>query len=367
MFDRRLLQYFDWGLLGLAILIGCSGLLVLYSAVTAETPAPQMTIFYKQLIWFSAALIAMVVSFSFNYKLLDRWGQIIYIGCIFLLVWVLIFGKSAGGSRRWLALGPISVQPSELAKIAIMIVLARYFSKDAHIRGFTLRELFRPAILTFIPFILILKQPDLGTAGLLLLIAGSITVFVKIERRSFIYLLVSSAAVVPMVWFLLKDYQKRRILVFLDPDLDPLGAGYHIIQSKIAIGSGMISGKGFLEGTQNALSFLPEEHTDFIFSVLAEEWGFVGSVIVVLLFLMLIFWGLNIAQGCREPFGTILVVGVTSMFFWQVIINIGMTMGLMPVVGVPLPFVSYGGSSVLTTAIGIGLLMNVSMRRFMLK
>jgi rod shape determining protein RodA len=367
MFDRRLLQYFDWGLLGLAILIGCSGLLVLYSAVTAETPAPQMTIFYKQLIWFSTALIAMVVSFSFNYKLLDRWGQIIYIGCIILLVWVLLFGKSAGGSRRWLALGPISVQPSELAKIAIMIALARYYSKDAHTRGFTLRELFRPAILTFIPFILILKQPDLGTAGLLLLIAGSITVFVKIERRSFIYLLVSSAAAVPMVWFLLKDYQKRRILVFLDPELDPLGAGYHIIQSKIAIGSGMISGKGFLKGTQNALSFLPEEHTDFIFSVLAEEWGFVGSVIVVLLFLMLIFWGLNIAQGCREPFGTILVVGVTSMFFWQIIINIGMTMGLMPVVGVPLPFVSYGGSSVLTTAIGIGLLMNVSMRRFMLK
>ena len=367
MFDRRLLQYFDWGLLGLATLIGCSGLLILYSAVTAETPVPQMRIFYKQLIWFSGALVAMVITFSFNYKLLDRWGQIIYIGCIILLVWVLLFGKSAGGSRRWLALGPISVQPSELAKIAIMIALARYYSKDAHIRGFTLRELFRPAILTFIPFILILKQPDLGTAGLLLLIAGSMTVFVKIERRSFIYLLVSAAAVVPMVWFLLRDYQKRRILVFLDPDLDPLGAGYHIIQSKIAIGSGMISGKGFLKGTQNALSFLPEEHTDFIFSVLAEEWGFVGSVIVVLLFLMLIFWGLNIAQGCREPFGTILVVGVTSMFFWQVIINIGMTMGLMPVVGVPLPFVSYGGSSVLTTAIGIGLLMNVSMRRFLLK
>jgi rod shape determining protein RodA len=173
--------------------------------------------------------------------------------------------------------------------------------------------------------------------------------------------------VVPLVWFFLKEYQKRRILVFLDPDLDPLGAGYHIIQSKIAIGSGMISGKGFLQGTQNALSFLPEEHTDFIFSVLAEEWGFIGSVVLVLLFLLLIFWGLNIAQGCREPFGTILAVGITSMFFWQVIINIGMTMGLMPVVGVPLPLVSYGGSSVLTTAIGIGLLMNVSMRRFMLE
>ncbi|MBW2442507.1 MAG: rod shape-determining protein RodA [Deltaproteobacteria bacterium] len=367
MFDRRLLQYFDWGLLALASIIGGIGLFTLYSAVTAETPEPQKIIFYKQLIWFSAALVAMTVSFSINYKLLDRWGQVLYIGCVLLLVWVLFFGKFVGGSRRWLVLGPISVQPSELAKIAVMIALARYYSKDANTRGQTLRDLLRPAVLTLIPFVLIVKQPDLGTAGLILLIAGSITLFVKIERRALIYLIVSCAAVVPLVWFFLKEYQKRRILVFLDPDLDPLGAGYHIIQSKIAIGSGMISGKGFLKGTQNALSFLPEEHTDFIFSVLAEEWGFIGSVVIVLLFLLLIFWGLNIAQGCREPFGTILAVGITSMFFWQVIINIGMTMGLMPVVGVPLPLVSYGGSSVLTTAIGIGLLMNVSMRRFMLE
>ena len=366
MFDRRLLQYFDWGLLGLACLIGGLGLLTLYSAVTAETPEPQKIIFYKQLIWFSTALVAMTVSFSINYKLLDRWGLVFYIGCILLLLWVLLFGKYVSGSRRWLILGPVSVQPSEMAKIAVMIVLARYYSKDAKTRGFTLGELFRPAVLILIPFVLILKQPDLGTAGLLLLIAASITIFVKIERRSLIYLIVSCAAVIPLVWFFLKEYQKRRILVFLDPDLDPLGAGYHIIQSKIAIGSGMISGKGFLKGTQNALSFLPEEHTDFIFSVLAEEWGFIGSIVIVLLFLLLIFWGLNIAQRCREPFGTILAIGITSMFFWQVIINISMTMGLMPVVGVPLPFVSYGGSSVLTTAIGIGLLMNVSMRRFML-
>lgn len=367
MFDRRLLQYFDWGLLGLAILIGCLGLLVLYSAVTAETPEPQKVIFFKQLVWFASALVALVISFTFNYKMLDRYGHLIYLGCILLLIWVLLFGKYVGGSRRWVFLGPVSIQPSELVKIAVIIMLARYFSKDANTRGFTLRELIRPFILVLIPFLLIVKQPDLGTAGLIFLIAGSITIFVKIERRSFIYLVVSCAAVVPLVWFFLKEYQKRRILVFLDPDRDPLGAGYHIIQSKIAIGSGMLSGKGFLKGTQNALSFLPEEHTDFIFSVLAEEWGFIGSVIVILLFLMLILWGLNVAQGCREPFGTILAVGITSMFFWQVIINISMTMGLMPVVGVPLPFISYGGSSVLTTAIGIGLLMNVSMRRFLLE
>jgi rod shape determining protein RodA len=367
MFDRRLIQYFDWGLMGLAILIGCIGLLTLYSAVTAETPAPQKIWFFKQLLWFVIGLAAMVAAFLFNYKILDRWAHPIYIFCIFLLVAVLFFGKYVGGSRRWLIMGPISFQPSELVKIAVIISLARYYSKDAKTRGFTLRELVKPLMIVLLPVLLIGMQPDLGTAGLLVLIAGSITVFVKIERRSFSYLIASGAVLVPLIWFFLKEYQKKRILVFFDPDRDPLGAGYHIIQSKIAIGSGMITGKGFLEGTQNALSFLPEEHTDFIFSVLAEEWGLLGSVTLILLFFVLIIWGLNVAHGCREPFGTILAVGITGMIFWQVFINIGMAMGLMPVVGVPLPFVSYGGSSVLTTAVSIGLLLNVSMRKFMLE
>lgn len=366
MFDRRLVQYFDWGLLALTVLIAAIGLATLYSAVTAETPSPNKVIFYKQLIWFSAGLFAMVVTFSFNYKFLDRWAYPIYIFCIMLLVVVLFMGTYVGGSKRWLILGPLSIQPSEIVKIAVIIVLAKYYSKDASTRGFSLRDLIRPALLIGIPFVLIVRQPDLGTAGLVVLIACSITVFVKIERRSLISLVAACAFIVPMIWFFLKEYQKRRIIVFLNPDNDPLGAGYHIIQSKIAIGSGVITGKGYLKGPQNALSFLPEEHTDFIFSVLAEEWGFLGSVILVLLFLVLIFWGLNIAQGCREPFGTILAVGVTAMIFWQVVINIGMTMGLAPVVGVPLPFVSYGGSSVMTTAISFGLLMNVSMRRFLL-
>ena len=366
MFDRRLVQYFDWGLMGLAILIGCMGLITLYSAVTAEAPTPQKVLFFKQLLWFSVGLFAMVATFLFNYKILDRWAQPIYFVCIALLMAVLFAGKYVGGSRRWLIIGPVSFQPSEFVKIAVILALARYYSKDAKTRGFTLRELVRPLMIIMLPVLLIGMQPDLGTAGLVVLIAGSITVFVKIERRSFAYLIASGAVLVPMIWFFLKEYQKKRILVFLDPDRDPLGAGYHIIQSKIAIGSGMLGGKGYLKGTQNALSFLPEEHTDFIFSVLAEEWGFLGSITLVLLFLLLIIWGLNVAHGCREPFGTIVAVGVTAMIFWQAFINIGMSMGLLPVVGVPLPFVSYGGSSVLTTAISIGLLLNVSMRRFML-
>jgi rod shape determining protein RodA len=200
---------------------------------------------------------------------------------------------------------------------------------------------------------------------LIALIAGCITLYVKIERTTFIGLVTGAALAVPAVWYFLKGYQKRRILTFLNPDLDPLGAGYHIIQSKIAIGSGMLTGKGFLKGTQNTLEFLPEQHTDFIFSVLAEEWGFMGAALALMVFLLLIAWGLQVAQRSRDPFGTILALGVTAMIACQVFVNIGMVMGLLPVVGVTLPLISYGGSSVITTMAGIGLLLNVSMRRFM--
>lgn len=365
MFDRRLVKYFDWGLLGMTVLLGFLGLVTLYSAVTSASPTPQKIYYFKQLAWYCAGLIVMVISFLINYKLLDRWANAIYAICILLLICVLLFGKHVGGARRWLILGPLSIQPSELVKIAVIICLARYYSKIANIRGLNLRELLTPLILAAIPIFLIVRQPDLGTAMLVVLIAGSMTVFVKIERRSFLYIIASCTITIPMVWFFLKGYQKKRILTFLNPDRDPLGAGYHIIQSKIAIGSGMISGKGFLKGTQNALSFLPEQHTDFIFSVLAEEMGFVGSVIPLLIFMMLIIWGLNVAYRCRDPFGTILAVGISSMIFWQVFINVGMAMGLMPIVGVPLPFISYGGSSIVAMMICIGLLMNVSMRRFM--
>ena len=365
MFDRRLVKYFDWGLLGMTVLLGFLGLVTLYSAVTSASPTPQKIYYFKQLAWYCAGLIVMVISFLINYKLLDRWANAIYAICILLLICVLLFGKHVGGARRWLILGPLSIQPSEFVKIAVIICLARYYSKIANIRGLNLRELLTPLILAAIPVFLIVRQPDLGTAMLVVLIAGSMTVFVKIERRSFLYIIASCTITIPMVWFFLKGYQKKRILTFLNPDRDPLGAGYHIIQSKIAIGSGMISGKGFLKGTQNALSFLPEQHTDFIFSVLAEEMGFVGSVIPLLIFMMLIIWGLNVAYRCRDPFGTILAVGISSMIFWQVFINVGMAMGLMPIVGVPLPFISYGGSSIVAMMICIGLLMNVSMRRFM--
>ncbi len=367
MFDRRLVQCFDWWLLGLTLFLSTIGLVVLYSAVTAGA-SPSMLLCKKQIVWQGIGLTAMVICFVFNYRILDQWGGGIYIASIILLILVLVHGKYIAGSRRWLALGPITIQPSELVKIAVIIVLAKYYSKRAGLTGFTLFELVTPMLLVLVPFLLIVRQPDLGTAMLVVLIAASMTLYVKIERRSMIWLTGSGAVLVMMAWFFfLKGYQKQRILTFLNPDRDPLGAGYHIIQSKIAIGSGMILGKGFLKGTQNALSFLPEQHTDFILSVLAEEWGFAGSGFMLLVYLMLLIWGLNIAYGCRDPFGTILSVGVVAMIFWQVFINVGMVMGLMPVVGVPLPLISYGGSSVVTSLIGIGILMSISMRRFMIE
>ena len=367
MFDRKFVHYFDWGLLGLAFVLGSLGLLTLYSVVTADAAAGQKTLYYKQLTWLCGGLFMMTAAFLFHYKLLDRYAFAIYLLSLILLVAVLVVGKVGGGSKRWLALGPVSVQPSEFVKLAVIVVLARYYSKNAYTRGFTLRELITPFVLVLAPAALIVKQPDLGTALLIVIIAGSMTLFAKIERRSLLILFTTGILAVPMVWFILKDYQKQRILTFLDPDRDPLGAGYHIIQSKIAIGSGMFAGKGYLKGTQNALSFIPEQHTDFIFSVFAEEWGFMGSAILILVFLLLIVWGLNVAYGCRDPFGTIMAVGISAMIFWQVLVNIGMVMGLLPVVGVTLPFISYGGSSIVTMMISVGLLINVSMRRFTLE
>ncbi len=365
MIDRRLVQYFDWGMLTLTVMVGALGLVALYSAVHAGTDTTQVDLFTKQLIWYGAGAVVMVVAFLFDYKSYEKWAYLFYGLCIILLAAVLFYGKYVGGSRRWLALGPVSIQPSEIVKLAVIIVLAKYYARVCTTRGISARELITPVVLTAIPFFLVVRQPDLGTAMIIALIAVAMTLYAKIERRTLIVIVLAGALTVPLVWSLLKGYQKQRILTFLNPDRDPLGAGYHIIQSKIAVGSGMLTGKGFLKGTQNALDFLPEQHTDFIFSVLAEEWGLLGALTVLVVFLLFTIWGLQIAQRSRDPFGTILAVGVTAMIAWQIFINIGMVMGLMPVVGVTLPFISYGGSSIITMMAGVGLLLNVSMRRFM--
>lgn len=365
MFDRRLIENFDWGLIVIILLIGSIGLAVLYSAVTAGLePGTAYTLFKKQIAWMGVGFVIMLITLIIDFRKFDTLNLFIYSLCVGLLISVLVFGQLGGGSRRWLVMGFIRIQPSEFMKIALIISFASVYSNSISQAGLSFKKLIMPAILCVIPFLLIVKQPDLGTGLLLILIAGSVTLFVKIERRVFLALTGMGLLSIPFLWLTLKEYQESRILAFLNPDRDPLGAGYHIIQSKIAIGSGMLTGKGFLKGTQNALSFLPEQHTDFIVSVLAEEWGLAGCSVLLILYFILLFRGLNIAYNCRNMFGSLLALGITAMIFWQIFINAGMAMGLVPVVGVPLPLVSYGGSSVVATMTGFGILLNISMRKF---
>lgn len=365
MFDRRLLQHFDWVLLLLLIAIGFVSVLNLYSATYPIKGSGGSQIFLKQIYWFLLGIGVMLFMTTFDYHLLERVAYPAYFFSIGLLVLVALIGDARSGSQRWLSFGGISFQPSEMVKMTLIIGLAKFFNDRSHIHEFGLRELWQPFVLIAVPALLIVKEPDLGTALLVSGVSFSIVLFAKMRWKSLLVLIVSGACAAPFLWVHLKDYQQRRLLTFLSPDLDPLGAGYHINQSKIAIGSGMAWGKGFLNGTQTRLHFLPEQHTDFAFSVLAEEWGFVGAVCLLLLYLFLILWGLQIALSSKDKFGAIIALGVVAIVFWQTVINVGMTTGLLPVAGIPLVLFSYGGSSILSTMVGMGLLMNISMRRFM--
>jgi len=364
MFDRRLLQNFDWVLLVLLVLIATLSLVNQYSA-TFVKDAGWSRIFIKQFYWYLIGFSILVLMTTFDYHALERLSWPLYIFVIFMLLLVMIMGKISSGSQRWLNLGIFNFQPSELAKISIVIILSQFFSSHGEYADYRLRDLWQPFLLILLPCLLIVEQPDLGSALMLGIIAFTIIIIMKIRWTSLIILAGTILSSVPLVWVTLKDYQKKRIFTFLNPESDPLGAGYHIIQSKIAIGSGLLSGKGFLKGTQTRLHFLPEQHTDFAFSVWSEEWGFFGSVFLLIVYLFLILWCINIAKNSKDKFGSILAIGITATIFWQVVINVGMTIGLMPVVGIPLVLFSYGGSSILSTMIGMGILMNISMRRFM--
>ncbi len=365
MFDRRLLQNFDWILLLLLILIATISLVNLYSATYAIRDAGGYQIFIKQIYWFLLGFAIFFAMTIFDYHIIERIAYPVYFLSVGSLAMVLVIGKVFSGSQRWISLGGVAFQPSEFAKIALVIIFSKFFTSQGEYTEYRLRDLWRPIILLAIPFLLVYKEPDLGTALMLVIIAGSIFMFMKINWKSLAILLSSFLVCIPFVWPILNTYQRKRILTFLRPENDPLGAGYHIIQSKIAVGSGLLWGKGYLKGTQTRLHFLPEQHSDFAFSVFAEEWGFMGSFILITLYLLLILWSLNIAKNSKDMFGSILAVGIISIVFWQLVINISMTIGLMPVVGIPLVFFSSGGSSIISTMVGMGLLMNISMRRFM--
>ncbi len=364
MIDRRLFIHFDWGLLGIVLLIASIGILNLYS-VTSNGETTGTPLYLKQVLWLAIGLGAMLVIAFVEYRFYTDFAYIVYTTAVVLLILVLGYGIITSGAQRWVKMGPLTFQPSEFVKISLILALAKFFQRYPGREGYSLKHLAFPFFLLFLPMILILKQPDLGTAIILLMVFFSILIFVKVRWSSLITLGVIGVSILPLVWRFLKDYQKRRIITFFNPVLDPLGASYHLIQSKIAVGSGGIIGKRFMKGTQSKLGFLPEQHTDFIFSALGEEWGLVGCFIVVGLYFLLILWGLRIAVGSKDRFGAILSLGVVAMLFWHTFINIGMVLGLMPVVGIPLPLLSYGGSFLLSTLIGIGLLLNVSMRRFL--
>ncbi len=364
MFDRRLVTSFDWILLLTVLALAGIGIVNLYSA-TASWPEVSTPLYLKQVIWLCGGLLISLSLCLFDYRHLQYFSVHFYVLSVCLLIFVEAMGRTSMGATRWIHLGFFNLQPSEVIKIAIILLLAKILAQTANPQGFGLFELWKPALWILVPVVLILKQPDLGTATIVVFIAGTMLLFAGLRKGAVISLGILGVLAAVGGWFGLHDYQRARIRTFLNPEADPLGTGYHIIQSKIAVGSGGFFGKGFIQGSQSQLSFLPERHTDFAFSVFAEEWGFIGSVSLLVLYLFLVVWGLYIARRANDRFGLFLAVGVTAMNFWHIVVNLGMVIGLLPVVGVPLPLFSYGGTSMVTTMIGIGLLMNVSMRRFM--
>lgn len=367
MFDRRLLQHINWSLLGLAFILFGAGVLNLYSASALRVEGGlTLTPFYmRQLVWGGAGFLVMLLIMIIDYRHLKSLSWYLYLLTIIFLLCVPIWGKTIYGAKRWLGLGFFNFQPSEMAKVCVLILGAKVLTKTEDVLGW--RDLVKVMSVALLPAILIIKQPDLGSGLILILILGGMILYKGLKKRVFKTLLIMLPLLLPLAWNFLHDYQKERILTFLNPERDPLGSGYHIIQSQIAIGSGRFWGKGFLEGTQSQLRFLPEKHTDFAFAVFGEEWGFVGSIILLIFFCSFLYQIFLVSQEAKDKFGTYLVIGVFFYFFWQVLINMGMVLGLMPVVGIPLPFISYGGSASLVNFCLIGLVMNVSMRKFMFK
>jgi len=365
-YDRRIFQNFDWTLFALVMSVCAIGIINIYSTGFSISDN-QSPLYLKQQQRIVFGLFLMMITFLIDYRAINQAAYVIYAISIASLIVVAIFGHTANGAQRWISFGFVLFQPSELMKVSIIIALARYFDDHKSNEPYLLRELFVPFLMVIVPCMLILKQPDLGTALIIIIISASIVLFIGVNWKSILIAVSSVLILLPIAWHLLKDYQKDRLLTFLSPESDPLGTGYHIIQSMIAIGSGGFLGKGFLKGSQTQLKFLPEQQTDFVFSVFAEEWGFIGGLVLMVMLISLIIWGFKIALHSKDLLGTILAFGITALIAWQVIINMGMVLGMLPVVGIPLPFLSYGGSAMVSLLAAIGLLMNVSVRRFILQ
>jgi len=342
------------------IAITCSyGMLVLYSAAGANI-YPWV---YKQLLHIIICLPLLVLIVFLDIRTIYRLAWIWYVIILLMLIGVDILGYTAKGGTRWIEVAGMRIQPSEPMKLVIVIMLARYFhgtnAKDVD----KMQYLIIPVIATLLPATIIIKQPDLGTGGIILIIASFIFFAAGVSIKKFLIIFIGLCTSTPILWALLREYQKKRILTFLYPESDPLGAGYNIVQSKISIGSGGLLGKGIGAGTQSQLNFLPEHQTDFIFASLSEDFGFFGGIILLILYSLIIYTSIGIAINARSVFSKLLAIGVISMFFSHIFINIGMVMGLVPVVGVPLPLISYGGTMMGSMLGGFALIMNVHLNQ----
>jgi rod shape determining protein RodA len=353
------LRSISWGLVLLVMIAASCGVAVLYSAADGDMQPWAAA----QMVRFGIALVPMIGAALLGIRHWFRAAYWTYAVALALVVAVDLRGFVGMGARRWIDLGLIQLQPSSLMNIALVLALARYFHARSDEAIARLRYLIPPALMVLIPAALVLKQPDLGTAIMLLITGAALSFIAGVRLRFFALMALGAAAALPAAWHLLRDYQKNRIYTFLDPESDPLGAGYHILQSKIALGAGGFFGRGFLNGSQSHLSFLPEKQTDFIFTTLAEEFGFVGGFGLLALYALMIGYGFTIALRCRSHFGRLIGLGIVTNFSLYVIINTAMVMGLIPVVGVPLPLISYGGTAMLAVMFGFGLLLNAGVHR----
>lgn len=355
---RKTLQI-NWGLILLVTATAAIGVAMLYSAANGSWN-PWAT---RQIARYAVGFVILITVALVDIRFWWRYSYLLYAALLVLLVAVEVVGSIGMGAQRWINLGIIKLQPSELMKVGLALALARYFHGISTEDVRRIPYLFVPLMLIAMPSALVLKQPDLGTALFLIMMGGAVFFVAGVRLWKFCIVLAATGAAVPIVWSTLRSYQQKRILTFLDPESDPLGAGYHILQSKIALGSGGLFGKGFMQGSQSHLNFLPEKQTDFIFTMMAEEFGMVGGLVLLGLYILIMIYGFAIGLRSRSHFGRLLALGLTSMLFLYVFINIAMVMGLIPVVGVPLPLISYGGTAMLTLMIGFGFLINVYVHR----
>lgn len=367
MIDERRFDPFDWQFIGVIGAVLAIGVVSIYS-VTYIQPGAGLPFYLKQIIWIGVGAVAFMLMLAIDYHKIARLSYLLYAIVLVLLVVVLFMGKSSRGAQRWIPIGPFAFQPSEFAKLVLILVLASYYA--AAPRTGWMQRVLIPGAIMLPGLLLILKQPDLGSGLSFLAVYAAMLLVVGMRSKALGIILLFAFMLFPFAWEVmwnsLHDYQRQRIMTFVDPAYDPGGKGYHALQSKIAIGSGEVLGKGLYGGTQSQLKFLPEGHTDFVFAVYAEEWGFAGVVVLLSLFLILILLSVEIALRAKDLLGSLLAAGVIAMLCFCMVVNIGMTAGMFPIVGIPLPLVSYGGSATVTTLAALGLLLNVKRRRLAL-